>query len=385
MPRPPLPVGSWGAINVRQFDGRGWRARTRYRGDDGVRRQAEAWGSSRAGAERALRANLTSRTERTGTTITSETRLSVLAEYWVRTAVEGSALAANTRKRYKDLVQTRVVPGVGGLMVREATVARMAGFIAHLAVESPTTANLCRSILVGMFNVAVRHDARASNPMREVPSIASPQHDVRALTQFEVTQLRRTLLNDKQAVRADLPTVVDMMLATGCRIGEVLALRWQDIDLDAGTVKITGTIVRDDRIGLIRQDTTKGRKPRAMRLPAATVTMLLARSVDGLPGGPLDLVFPTARLTPREVSTINRQWRDFRGRHPQWTWVTTHVFRKSVGTAIELAQGIEAAAKVLGHSSPRTTAKHYVATPDVGPDVSGVLAGFVVALNENAE
>jgi integrase len=362
-----------------------WRTRTRYRGDTGHTRQVEAWGSSRAGAERELRSKLSLLTERSGTTITSETRLADLAEFWLRSEIDGSDLAANTRIRYRGIAEKRIIPGIGGLLVREATVARMAAFIATVAQESPSTANLCRSVLVGMFSVAVRHDARRGNPMREIPAIPSPQKDVRVLNAREITELRRILHSDIQAIHADLPAVVDVMLATGCRVGEALALRWSDLDLVNGTVAISGTIVRDEKLGLIRQDKTKGRKPRAMRLPQPIVTMLLGRSVDGLPGGPLDLVFPTARLTPREVSTVNRQWRDFRARHPQWEWVSSHVFRKSVGTAIERAQGVENAAKVLGHSSPRTTSKHYVETPDLGPDVSSVLSGFVAPLDQSAE
>lgn len=261
-------------------------------------------------------------TECSGTTITSETRVADLAEFWLRAEIDSSDLAANTRIRYRGIAEKRIIPGVGGLLVREATVARMAAFIAKVSQESPSTANLCRSVLVGMFNVAVRHDARRANPMREIPAIPSPQKDVRVLNAREITELRRILHSDKQAIHADLPAVVDVMLATGCRVGKALALRWSDLDLVNGTVAISGTIVRDEKLGLIRQDRIKGRKPRAMRLPQPIITMLLGRSVDGLPGGPLDLVFPTARLTPREVSTVNRQWRDFRARHPQWDWVS---------------------------------------------------------------
>lgn len=41
----------------------------------------------------------------------------------------------------------------------------------------------------------------------------------------------------------DLLDVVDVMLATGCRISEALALRWQDVDLDARKLAITGAVV----------------------------------------------------------------------------------------------------------------------------------------------
>lgn len=45
----------------------------------------------------------------------------------------------------------------------------------------------------------------------------------------------------------------DLLLATGCRIGEACALRWQDIDLHAGTLTVAGTMVFLKNAGWERQ------------------------------------------------------------------------------------------------------------------------------------
>ncbi len=58
---------------------------------------------------------------------------------------------------------------------------------------------------------------------------------------------------------SDLVDVVDIFLATGARIGEVLAIRWQDIDLAATppTIAITGTVMMQKGRGTYRQDHPK--------------------------------------------------------------------------------------------------------------------------------
>lgn len=54
---------------------------------------------------------------------------------------------------------------------------------------------------------------------------------------------------------SDLADVVDVLLATGCRTGEVLAIRWKDLDLtsDIPSVNIVGTIVDLPGAGLVRR------------------------------------------------------------------------------------------------------------------------------------
>jgi len=58
-----------------------------------------------------------------------------------------------------------------------------------------------------------------------------------ALSIDEVRQLRTALHNNRRAVERDLTDFVDMMLATGLRIGECSAITWSALDLKKGTVQ----------------------------------------------------------------------------------------------------------------------------------------------------
>jgi integrase len=66
---------------------------------------------------------------------------------------------------------------------------------------------------------------------------------VRALTADERTDLLAKIDAEDRAVPRDLPDLFRFLIGTGCRIGEALAVRWRDVDLDRATLVINGNIV----------------------------------------------------------------------------------------------------------------------------------------------
>lgn len=377
MSRPPLEVGTWGRITRTHVETGRHVARARFRDGDGRTRQVEAWGRSGAAAERELVKKLKERAQTAGDTVTGATRLHALADYWLRTKVDAGDLAVNTRQRYRETVEKAIAPGLGGLLLRECSVARLDAWLKRYAVDvGPASARIARTCLLGMFGVAVREGAVTSNPARDTePITATGGDEIRALSLREVSELRACLAADPRAVSVHLPELVDVMLATGCRIGEALALRWAEVDLEAGVLHLTGTVVREKGVGLFRQDTTKGRKVTGLWLPVWAVEMLEKR-IATVPAGPLGLVFPSARDGLREVSTVEAQWRRFRERHPEWSWITPRTFRKTVATTLVRSLGLAAAGEQLTHSNTATTARHYVARPEAATDHSRILEAF---------
>lgn len=93
--------------------------------------------------------------------------------------------------------------------------------------------------------------------------------------------------------------IVDLMLATGARIGEILAVRWEDVDLAAEhpTVTICGTIDFLKGKGFFRQEWTKSDAGfRTVILPRFAVGMLLARKLNAA-DNPFDAIFASRRGT----------------------------------------------------------------------------------------
>ena len=83
---------------------------------------------------------------------------------------------------------------------------------------------MTRSVLSGMCGLAARHDAMDRNPVRDAQAITQPRKAApKSLTVTQVRQLRALMTYDDTEVERDLPEFVSFMLATGLRIGEVLA------------------------------------------------------------------------------------------------------------------------------------------------------------------
>ena len=71
------------------------------------------------------------------------------------------------------------------------------------------------------------------------------------------------------------------MLATGLRIGEVVAVLWSEVDLEVGTVAVTSTLIRVTGQGLIRKPTKSAAGQRLLPLPQWCVAMLRRRAGVG--------------------------------------------------------------------------------------------------------
>lgn len=136
------------------------------------------------------------------------------------------------------------------------------------------------------------HSFKLAGPMSSgMPKLSTPKKKpVRALSVAEVRTLRRGIHEwqadeNEPAGRSrclDLLDVAVVMLVTGLRIGEVLALRWSDIDL-GGHPKLTvwGTLVRTNEVGLFRHPRTKTLSGyRTQTLPRFVAEVLLRRSAD---------------------------------------------------------------------------------------------------------
>lgn len=376
MPRPPLAVGTFGKIDFLVVGKKRVRARASFRDFDGRRRFVSRYGESRAQAERRLRAALRDRSGPNDEETSAESRVSSVAATWLAD-VDGSDLAAGTKRLYRFAVRNYILPGIGELRLREVTVPAIDRLLTAVRENhGAAAAKSARSVLSGILREAVRRGALATNPVRDAsPRRASRRASKgpRALTREEVRGLLKSLADNPEADRLDLPDLVEFMLGTGVRIGEACALRWSAVDLDAGTLLIDATLIRIPRQGLAIQDfpkTTAGR--RTIALPEFVIDLLRRR--QAMPGATtVEVVFPSPRgqlRDPHNTSADLRRMFDRAG----FDWVTSHVFRKTVATRLDEA-GLSARqiADHLGHNRPSLTQDIYLGRGLASPEAAAAL------------
>lgn len=365
--RPPLPVGGYGKITVKG-EGKAWTAFCRYRDLDGVTRPVTASGTSKTGADQALKAKLKGRrVTGVGSEITPDSTVAELAAAWFATVDKNQS----TRDVYWRVLEKHILPPLGRLRLFEASTSRLDAFLNRLG--GATVPRQCRVVLSLMFNLASRYDAVPANPVADTRISAAPAKPVAALSVDEVLAFREHVVGwaALRANRARVADVVELFIATGLRPGELLAVRFEDVDLRARTLAVSGTVKRDSVNGLHRQAFPKSAAGvRVLTLPDFAVSMLRRRKLAASSG----LVFASRGGGPWEPANFRRLWREVRGQ--EWVHVEPRSFRKAVATLIERESGSIAASLQLGHSSDAVTKKHYVARNIVAPDASEVLGRF---------
>jgi integrase len=384
--RKSLPVGTPGNITVTPVRSGGYRARCRFRDADGVTRQPEAWGKTKTEARNKLHAALKDR-KRTS----SEKDIGpdsyvrdVVALWWAQLErkVEAGKRSPGTARTYKVYVDSLVVPRLGNLRVREVTVGRVDDVLQVAAkAKGSAAAKTTRAIISSVMSLAARHDAIDANPTREAEEIETPNASpARALTLDEVAMMRGKIRHDRRSRERDLPDLVDMMLATGLRIGEVCAITWDSLDLANRTVEVRGVVIRVTGKGLIiKTHPTNKTKHRTLTLPRWAVAMLLNRQLTRK-DNEWDVVFTSPRGFLRDPSNTNADLKEILMKEimddsgqvlfPSMPQVTSHVLgRKTVLTLMNLA-GLpaSAAADQAGHAKVSMTQDRYFArrTMDTG-------------------
>jgi integrase len=336
-----------------------------YRAFDGRTRQVEASGRSKTAAEQNLRRILQSRAlaGRQGE-LTGMTRFADASKVWLDQQVglvEQNRRSPGTVDTYRRQLRNHVLPAMGELRLAEVTTPLVDRVLETIRKKvSGTTAKTSRTVISGVMAAAVRQGAVMVNPVREVQDIdARPKKPPRALTAEERIVLLEQLVADPYARRHDLPDLVAFMLATGARIGEALATIWTDVNLDAGTVSITSTLVRVKGEGLLRKGTKSRAGERVLTLPVGAVELLRTRYMSG---ARLEQpVFPDVNGNFRDPSNVRRALRRARGQG-DLAWITSHTFRKTAATILdEAALPARLIADQLGHARPSMTQDVYLA------------------------
>ncbi|GAA2751920.1 site-specific integrase [Amnibacterium kyonggiense] len=366
-----MPIGSHGVVNVHQVEPGVWRARTLYRFPDGKRRQVERLRRGRTGAKavQALQEALIDIETPQSGELRGSTRLEVLAAQFLAVKRETDR-SPRTIDSYEHALRKSIIPRIGDLRVEEATPGRIQAFLNTVSREhGHGAAKTCRSVLSGMFGLAVRSDVLRSNPMS---AVESPRRKVdRAATAIPLDQVPMFLdiiRADEKLRELDLSDLFEFMLFTGCRIGEALALRWTHVDTEAGTITFAATVVRTKERGLEIQEHGKSDSSnRTITVPTEAIDVLGKRERW------TEYVFPSFAGKLRDVNNTEADWRANRDRlgYPGFT---AHGLRKTCATALDVA-GVSARgiAEYLGHKRPSMTQDVYMSRKVGTVDAAGHL------------
>ena len=371
MARPRTPIGTFGSITTRRTDGGRYVARTRYRDWDGKSRHVQFTGATRPTAERLLKKKLAERDlfHPGFSGMSADSSFPALVSYWLEDMDLEDRLSPTTRLLYERNMRTLVLPFFKEVTLREIGVARCDYFLKQLAKQSYNRARQARVVLRLALALAVRHEIIPRNPMDHVSRLRRPARTPDVFTWDELKAIRAGISAwEQRPIKAgpkpdgQLGQIVEVMLGTSARIGELLAIRLGDLDLEAPipSVRISGTIVSRRGEPTHRQDHPKtARSVRRVALPGFAFRAIQERLLKIHFTHPDTLLFSTRAGTPHTTNNVRRQLRDVMEKAGVAD-VTPHRFRRTAATAINEIGGLQLASELLGHSDPAITREYYI-------------------------
>ncbi|MGH3952734.1 MAG: tyrosine-type recombinase/integrase [Mycobacterium sp.] len=358
-----------GSFRIRP-DGR-WHGCVRFTDPKGQARRVHAYGKTRKLAKDALDAKM-ARIREGLSAVDSKSPLSEVARKWRTTTL----VAGSCRQATKDLYATRCRMYIEKGMLADIPMARLTpGDIEEWIIDSrqsgvaPSSLRTDYTVLRAILDTAVRDGVVAKNVAAQVTRPSVPRHEALHLAPAQVSELLKEVSTSRHAA----PII--LAAATGMRRGEVLGLRWRDVDLTAGSVTISGTMTGSGT-KLRRELSAKtDASHRTLPLGEDLINLLRQRQVEqgkdrGLArnlweGADIDYVFTTEFGKPVDPRNMLRTLQNAARALDLPKGTSLHTLRHSAATTL-LAGGthLKLVSAILGHSDTSTTANTYGHAPD---------------------
>lgn len=189
---------------------------------------------------------------------------------WLKGSVRGS-VRQSTFDRYEIAVRVHIKPALGRLKLKKLTPAHLAAFYQDRldTGSAPASVNKLHVTLHKALDQAVKWHMVPRN-VAEVVKGPRPVHkEMRTLSAEETRKLLETARGDK------LEALYVLAVHTGMRQGELLALKWQDVDLENARLSVRRTITKSGGKVLLGEPKTR-KSRRTIELTEAGVTALRA-------------------------------------------------------------------------------------------------------------
>ena len=262
-------------------------------------------------------------------------RFHLLAEKWLSHCE--AVLKEGSVKKYRSSYKTYLFPQYGHIDIRHLDLTEYEEYIVNIPTRS-AAANAHRAMRA-LYSYAVKLKILQANPLYGLKEITK-KTKVEPNTKFFTSEEVHKFLNElnKQNISEDAKIALLLELYLGLRISEILAIKWQDIDFRAKTIKHNGHIMKNGK--------------KAVTIMPDQVRRILLEWKRDSPHQDSDRVFMeglnTARITD-EMKKL-KSWMNF----------GTHTLRKTTRTYLQyLGCPEEIRRTITNHSEPAGVAAHY--------------------------
>lgn len=371
--------GNGEGSNPRQrSDGR-WQINLRVSDADGVSRRVSVLGRT-ADECRVKAAEVRRRVADGQPPRDAKVTVAAFTESWIGSTLAASDRKATTVSLYSTLARKHIIDGkIGSVALDRLRPSHVDAFVVELRGKglAESTVRSGYTVLRAVLDSAVRDGALGRNPAAQVKRPKVTHTEAAHLTAIEVTALLDA------ASRTRYRDLFELLVHTGMRRGEGLALRWADVDQDHSVIRVRGTL---SRIGgnLAVTVPKTARSKRVVPMSPAVARLLRRHRMDQqqerMRAGSLwtdtGYVFTTEFGQPCDPRNALRAMKAAMKAAGLPTATGLHTLRHTAATTM-LTSGvpIKVVADILGHSSIAITGDTYGhVTEDVARDALASLS-----------
>lgn len=294
----------------------------------------------------------------------TKTTLTEFLDRWERDWAANN-VSPKTLERYGELMRAHVKPHLGAARIQKLKPVHFAELYAKLQRPKPEGAGLAprtvghvHRLLHRAFGHALRWGLVAVNPIAAAEAPRVERTELEILSQDQVKEVLQKLRGQT------VYRLAAMAIGTGARRGELLALRWKDVDLDGARVRVEQSLEQTKKGGLRFKAPKTKHGSRVISLPASLVTELRQHRKEqqeerlkiGAGKLPDDaLVFSNYDGTPRSPNAVTKEWASAVARL-KLPRVSLHALRHTHASQL-IASGMDVLtiSRRLGHGSPTIT------------------------------
>ena len=255
---------------------------------------------------------------------------------------------------YHMKIIKHILPVFGGLAYEKLTVSSIHGFI-DSKLKNGLSAKYVSDIII-VFKSMSKYVSKVhgyANPLENVVLPKKEKKDMKLLSKSEQEKLCRLVLNKPDNTKLGIL----LSYYAGLRIGEVCGLKWSDIDLNKGILKVERTVQRIYENGstkLIMNTPKSESSVREIPLPKFLVEILRNFKSD-------DSVFIlSGKETPTDPRTLQYRFKSLL-KKADLPSINYHSLRHMFATnCIALGFDVKTLSELLGHATVETTLNRYV-------------------------
>jgi len=303
----------------------------------------------------------------------SRITLRSFSERWMSDYAEKN-LAPKTIYEYKRLLELRILPAMGHLKLSKIKPIHLVEFFSNLQEEgmredgkegklSNNTVMHYYRLIRNMLGTAEKWKLIQSNPVDNVDPPKVKKKEADYYTEEEIKTMFKALENEKTKYK----TAIIVTISCGLRLGELVGLKWGNIDFEDNTIEIEQTNQYLPGFGTITKDPKTESSKRMVSVPEAAMRMLKIHKTEEaekqLKCGDLwkdtGYVFTQWNGLPMHPGTPSKWFSKFLEKHGLRK-ITFHQLRHTSATMlIHSGLNIRALSARLGHSNTSTTLNIY--------------------------